>query len=138
VPSKVRKPDSEWKEILTTEQYRITRKRGTEVAFTGEHWETKDAGTYHCVCCGSPLFSSEEKFESGCGWPSFTAPLGEDSVREELDTSLFMRRTEVLCESCDAHLGHMFPDGPQPTGIRYCINSGALRLESDASPGDEG
>lgn len=129
---KVRKSDAEWKAALTPEQYRITRKKGTERAFTGEYWNTKRPGLYRCACCDAPLFRSETKFDSGTGWPSFTAPVGSEAVREESDTSFFMRRTEVLCASCDAHLGHLFPDGPAPTGLRYCLNSASLRLDEDA------
>jgi len=132
VAEKDRRTDAEWKAALTPEQYRITRKKGTERAFTGEYWNTKRPGLYRCACCDAPLFRSETKFDSGTGWPSFTAPVGSEAVREESDTSFFMRRTEVLCASCDAHLGHLFPDGPAPTGLRYCLNSASLRLDEDA------
>lgn len=128
---KVTKTDTEWRKQLTTEQYEVTRRKGTEPPFSGKYAGTHDKGTFRCACCGNPLFSSDTKFESGSGWPSFYKPLSEENVKTESDVTHGMRRTEVLCGACDAHLGHVFEDGPKPTGLRYCMNSAALDLEKE-------
>jgi peptide-methionine (R)-S-oxide reductase len=125
---RVIKTDEEWKKILTPEQFTVTRKKGTERAFTGPYWDNHTKGTYVCVCCDLPLFDSETKFESGTGWPSFWQPIAKDAVQEVTDRSFFTTRTEVLCRRCDAHLGHVFDDGPKPTGLRYCMNGTALKF----------
>jgi peptide-methionine (R)-S-oxide reductase len=128
---KITKTEEEWKKQLSPEEYRIARQAGTEPAFTGKYWNVHDKGTYNCVCCGAPLFSSETKFDSGTGWPSFTQPVENGAVAEHSDRSYGMTRTEVRCARCDAHLGHVFPDGPRPTGMRYCMNSASLDLKPE-------
>lgn len=128
MPEKIEKTEKEWREQLNDEEYRITREHGTERAFTGEYWNCKEEGAYVCRCCGAPLFNSAEKYDSGSGWPSFWQPAAKENIEEKTDASHGMIRTEVLCNKCGAHLGHVFPDGPEPTGLRYCINSASLRL----------
>jgi peptide-methionine (R)-S-oxide reductase len=129
--SRIRKSEQEWRSELTPDQYRIMREKGTEPPFTGEYLDEKTPGVYRCAACGTPLFTSDAKYDSGSGWPSFYAPIDEENVRREEDRSHGMRRTEAMCAKCEAHLGHVFPDGPRPTGVRFCVNSASLKLDPE-------
>ncbi|HEX7070821.1 MAG TPA: peptide-methionine (R)-S-oxide reductase MsrB [Rhodothermales bacterium] len=138
MPKKVRKSEEEWQRELTAEQYRILRQKGTEPAFTGDLLNVKEEGVYKCAACGMPLFTSDAKYESGSGWPSFYKPVSEENIETEEDLSHGMRRTEILCASCESHLGHVFPDGPRPTGLRFCVNSASLKFEPMPEEGESG
>lgn len=129
MPDKIRKTDAEWRLQMTPEQFRVARQKGTERPFSGEYWDKTEAGTYRCVGCGTPLFESATKFDAGCGWPSFYKPVTEENVAEQVDSAFGIERTEVVCAACEAHLGHVFQDGPEPTGLRYCMNSVSLKFE---------